>query len=151
MKFLLLIFISFISLTAAAFQVKQNLQNDSLKLSAYDIAVSFNSICCGPPSDAFLHELLDTFNRKNKVQVSAWQLGGCGREGESKILFSLKKLKKTTAKKFITLIKKTLKDQNDKNKTANASSGDISLEYNIFLKDITNCRDQLKSFYQSKK
>lgn len=151
MKRLLLLLITFATISNTLAGIKQSLLKDSLNPSKYDIVVSFNSICCGTPSDNFLHELVDSFNNKNRVHVAGWQLAGCGREGESKILFTVKGLKKIAAKRFIKSIKKSVSEQNNKNKIINESSGEISIEYNISLKDISNCRGTLQSFYTANK
>lgn len=116
----------------------------------YDVVVSFGSICCGTPSDDFLKDFIKEFNCKNKVTINAWQLGGCGREGEFKILFSLVKFKEAKKIKLIAALKKLIPEQNDKNKAANASSGSISLDYNLPLSDFGNCRGQLAKWKLAK-
>ena len=151
MKRLLLLLTTFAIISNTLAGIKQSLLKDSLNLSKYDIVISFNSICCGPPSDNFLHEFVDSFNNKNRVHITGWQLGSCGREGESKILFTVKGLKKIAAKRFIKSIKKSVSEQNNKNKMINESSGEIIIEYNISFKDISNCRGTLQSFYTAKK
>jgi hypothetical protein len=109
----------------------------------YEVVVSFGSMCCGTPSDDFLKDYIKKFTCKNKITINAWQLGGCGREGEYKILFSLVNLKETNKTKLIAALKKLIPEQNDKNKAANASSGYINLDYNLPLSSFENCRGQL--------
>lgn len=144
--FIAFLFIFFMNNMVMA-QTEKPAENNFANPIIYDLVVSFNSICCGPASNEFLHNFIDSFNKKNKVIVPAWQLGGCGREGESKILISITNLKKATAIKFLKNIKKLIPAQNTKNKTINASSGEIALEQNIQRKDINNCRGALTSFY----
>lgn len=109
----------------------------------YGVVVSFGSMCCGTASDDFLKNFVKEFNTKNKVVISAMQVGGCGREGEYKILFSLEKLKESKKIKFVAALKKLIPEQNEKNKIVKASSGPISLEYNLPLNKLENCRGQL--------
>ena len=118
-------------------------QADSTHLEKYDAVVSFGSMCCGPVSDDFLRNFTQQFNRKNKVTVQAWQITGCGREGEFKILFSLNKLKTAAKKKFLTGLKKLVPDQNDKNKKLKASSGPIAVDYDFPKTELPSCRGQL--------
>jgi hypothetical protein len=106
----------------------------------YDIAVSFNSICCGPPSADFLKTFVKKFNKDNKVLLNASIAGGCGREGEFSILFSLSGLKAKPKAKFMAAIKTLIPQQQAKNKTANNSSGNMELSYNVTAADFNNCR-----------
>lgn len=109
----------------------------------YGVAVSFGSVCCGTASDDFLKNFVKEFNSKNKVIINAMQVGGCGREGEYKILFSLEKLKKAKKIKFVVALKKLIPAQNDKNKIVKPNSGPISLDYDLPLNKMENCRGQL--------
>ncbi|MBC7511854.1 MAG: hypothetical protein H7320_24410 [Ferruginibacter sp.] len=109
----------------------------------YSVVVSFGSMCCGTASDDFLKNFVKQFNTKNKVVISAMQVGGCGREGEYKILFSLEKLKEAKKIKFVTALKKLIPEQNEKNKTVKASSGPVTLDYNLPFNKLENCRGQL--------
>ena len=120
-----------------------NAQTTSSTPDNYDVVVFFGSICCGPPSDDFLKDFVSEFAAKNKVVINAWQLGGCGREGESKVMISLFQLKKSKKKKFLTAIQQLVPRQNEKNKTANGSSGNISLEYNLPSGNQNDCRGKL--------
>ena len=109
----------------------------------YDVAISFGSMCCGTASDTFLKYYIKKFNCKNKVTVKAWLLGGCGREGEFKILFSLSNLKETKKTTLKADLKNLIPEQNKKNKASKASSGMISVEENVPLSKLENCRDSL--------
>jgi hypothetical protein len=106
----------------------------------YDAAVSFNSICCGPPSADFLKTFVKKFNKDNKVVLNASMAGGCGREGEFSILFSLTGLKAKPKAKFMAAIKTLIPQQEAKNKAANNSIGNMSLSYNVTAADFSNCR-----------
>jgi hypothetical protein len=106
----------------------------------YDAAVSFNSICCGPPSADFLKAFIKKFNKDNKVVLNASIAGGCGREGEFSILFSLTGLKAKPKAKFMAAIKTLIPQQQAKNKIANNSSGNMELSYNVTAADFSNCR-----------
>ena len=115
-------------------------------LKTYDIVISFNSICCGTPSADFLRSFLNQYTKKNKILPEAWLLGGCGREGEFKVLLSLSKMKTSKKVKFNKLLKELILNQNIKNKTLKPDSGSITLTNN-FSKDILiNCSAQLKEW-----
>lgn len=116
----------------------------------YDVVVSFGSMCCGTASDDFLKNFVKEFNAKNKVVINAMQLGGCGREGEYKILFSLEKLKEAKKVKFLAALKKLIPEQNKKNKTEKASSGTISLEFDLTSNKLENCRGELTKWKPAK-
>ena len=112
----------------------------------YDAIISFNSICCGTPSSAFLSNFLQDFNRKNKVALKVWHIGSCGREGEFKILVSELKLNKSKQIKFKKRLQILISDQNNKNKTLKPSSGTINIEYNIPLSNEENCLEKLSEW-----
>ena len=111
-------------------------------LAKFDVIVSFGSICCGTASDDFLKEYFKMCSSKNKDSIIALKLGGCGREGEYKILFSLVKLAPPQKNKFIAALKKLIPEENEKNKAANASSGPISLDYDLPISQFEYCREQ---------
>jgi hypothetical protein len=106
----------------------------------YDAAVHFNSICCGPPDNAFLKKFLNQFAKTNKARPKAWLLGGCGREGEFKILLSYAGISASNKKKLITGLDSLVTKQNSANKTANNSSGNIELQQNPTADDLQGCR-----------
>ena len=118
----------------------QSIKNITQK---YDVAVSFGSMCCGTAQSDFLANYIKLFNRTNKVILNAWQLDGCGREGEFKILFSLDKLSASKKKKLLSSLKKLIPEQNNKNKKIKASSGPISIDYDLPVNQLENCRGQL--------
>ena len=109
----------------------------------YDVVISFNSICCGAPSAEFLRDFLNQYSNKNKITPQAWLLGGCGREGEFKILLSLAKLKASKKIKFNKAIKELIPTQNNKNKTVKPSSGNINITYNPSENDFSNCTGKI--------
>lgn len=110
----------------------------------YDVVISFNSMCCGTASNDFLKEFITNFNAKNKVVLNVWQMTGCGREGESKVVISSTGIKKSVKTKLIKSLKTLIPQQNEKNKTIKATIGNIDLEYGIAANSITNCRGQLE-------
>ena len=112
----------------------------------YDVVISFNSMCCGTASNDFLKEFITGFNAKNKVSLNVWQMTGCGREGESKVVISSAGIKKSVKTKLLKSLKTLIPKQNEKNKAINASIGNIDLEYGIAANTITNCRGQLVRF-----
>ncbi len=116
----------------------------------YGVVVSFGSMCCGTASDDFLKNFVKEFNFKNKVTINAMQVGGCGREGEYKILFSIEKLKEVKKIKFVAALKKLIPAQNDKNKTVKPNSGTITLDYDLPLNKLGNCRGQLTKWNPGK-
>ena len=112
----------------------------------YDVVISFNSMCCGTASNDFLKEFITNFNAKNKVALDVWQMSGCGREGESKVVISTAGIKKCINAKLMKNLKTLIPQQNEKNKAIKASIGNIDLEYGIAANTITNCRGQLVRF-----
>lgn len=132
-----------ILLFSCMLQTPANSQPDTAAVEKYEIAVSFGSMCCGPVSDAFLKDFIRQFSSKNKVIIPALQIGGCGREGEFKILFSVKKLNASGKKKLLAGLKKLIPQENEKNKKLKAGSGPVSLEYDLPKSQLVNCRGEL--------
>ncbi len=151
MKLLLLLFfsLSMAPLHTATAQLKKPVVNNNPKPAIYQVEVSFTSMCCGTAPTDFLHLFVDSFNKKNKVQLDAWQWGGCGKEGENIVLFSTTNLKKKQEKKFLNAIKTLIPQQNEKNKKINASMGEINIDYDVAAATINNCRGNLISFYRT--
>ena len=141
--------ITFLFFMLVAFKANANTIINTPSVN-YDVVVSFGSMCCGTASDDFLKNFVKEFNSKNKVAISAMQVGGCGREGEYKILFSLEKLKEAKKIKFVSALKKLIPEQNEKNKTVKASSGPISLEYDLTSNKLENCRGELTKWKPAK-
>jgi hypothetical protein len=81
----------------------------------YPVLVSFNSECCGVPSDTALMNMIQRFKKQNKIkQVTADKIGPMGREGEYYLAFRLKEFSKTQKIKFIQQLKKTAATMKDK-------------------------------------
>jgi hypothetical protein len=92
-------------LTATAFA-----QNSS----TYPVVVSFNSICCGVPSNAPVMKLTGSFKKQYKIkQVAVDSIGPMGREGEYFLAFRLKEFSKAQKIKFIQQLKKTAATMED--------------------------------------
>lgn len=85
------------------------------KSEIYPVVVSFNSMCCGVPSDTPLVNMIKLFKKQHKIkQVTADKIGPMGREGEYYLAFRLKEFSKAQKLKFIQQLKKTaavMKDQ----------------------------------------
>ncbi len=135
MKYSILLLVTLLTGIIAAAQNKT-----AAAPAKYDVAISFNSICCGPPSSDFLKDFIKKFNKENKLTLKTLIAGGCGREGEFSILFSLTGVKVKAKAKFMTAIKTLVPQQQAKNKTANNSSGNMELSYNVTTADFSNCR-----------
>jgi hypothetical protein len=122
------------------FQICANAQTGASPLPVkYDVVVSFGSMCCGTASDDFLKNYFKKVCYKNKTLVKAWILAGCGREGEFKIVFSLSGLKEIKKAKLKAELKKLIPEQNKKNKAFKASSGPVSIAYDLTAGNTENC------------
>lgn len=81
----------------------------------YPVIVSFNSMCCGVPSDTPLVKMIKSFKKQYRIkQVTADKIGPMGREGEYYLAFRLKEFSKAQKIRFIQQLKKTataMKDQ----------------------------------------
>ena len=72
----------------------------------YPVVVSFQSICCGVPSEKPVVYFITAFKKKNKIKlITADQIGPMGKEGEYYLAFSLRELSKKQKKLFVTGIK----------------------------------------------
>jgi hypothetical protein len=81
----------------------------------YPVIVSFNSMCCGVPSDTPLMNMIQRFKKQYKIkQVTADKIGPMGREGEYYLAFRLKEFSKAQKIKFIQQLKKTAATMKDK-------------------------------------
>ncbi len=105
-----------------------------------EVAIRFGSICCGPDSDIFLKDFYKGFNKGKCRKVLAYKAGGCGKEGEFFILFSLKKLKLPAKEKFKSSLEEIITKENLKNKAANSSAGGIMIQQNIAPARLSYCR-----------
>lgn len=81
----------------------------------YRVIVSFNSECCGVPSDTPLVKMIKGFKKQYKIkQVTADRIGPMGREGEYYLAFRLKELSRAQQAKFILQLKRTVLIMKDK-------------------------------------
>ncbi len=138
MQYKIILFCSLLFCTTV--HAQNNTNTEPVK---YDVIVSFGSMCCGAASDDFLKGFVKSYNRENKDSINGWLLGGCGREGEYNILFLLAALKDEKKINFKEELKKLIGEQNKKNKSVNASSGSISLTYDLPITNFGYCRGEL--------
>lgn len=81
----------------------------------YAVVVSFNSMCCGVPSNEPVMKLIKSFKKQYKIkQVTVDSIGPMGREGEYYLAFRLKEFSNTQKVKFIQQLKKTAVSMKDK-------------------------------------
>ena len=120
--------------------------NAQLQDQSYQVAVAFNSICCGTASDDFLKTFVQKFNSANKVKIVADIVAGCGREGEYVVLFRSDKLKTATGKKFVADLEKLVPQQEEKNRKLDKSSGGIEVLHNVKVSDYAHCRIKLQKW-----
>jgi hypothetical protein len=106
----------------------------------YAVGVSFNSICCGPPSDGFLKSFMKEFTKAHTVKITAVKIAGCGREGEFVVLFGLSKMKEAAKNKFIAELENLIPVQEAANKKASTSSGGLALLHDVKESDYNHCR-----------
>ena len=108
--------------------------------TVYPIGISFNSICCGPPSEDFLKTFVNKFNKANNVKITADKIAGCGREGEFVVLFGLGSIKIATREKFIAEVEQLIPVQEAANKSASTSSGGLAVLHNAKSSEYNHCR-----------
>ncbi len=76
--------------------------------TTYPVVVSFNSMCCGVPSNAPVLKLIQSVKKQYKIKkVTVDSIGPMGREGEYYLAFRLKEFSKTQKIKFIQQLKRT--------------------------------------------
>ncbi len=91
------------------------LQAQTVEKKTYPLVVSFQSICCGVPSDSVLINYIKNFKKKCKVnKITACHIGPMGREGEFYIAFELNELTKKQKNNFITAVQKIKKAPKDR-------------------------------------
>lgn len=96
--------LSILTAVIILFQSTANAQDSSK--TRYPVVVSFQSICCGVPSEKPVIDFINAFKKKNKIQrITANQIGPMGKEGEYYLAFSLRELSKKQAKLFVNGIK----------------------------------------------
>jgi hypothetical protein len=109
----------------------------------YDVAVSFNSVSAGPPSSGFLKNFVKSFNHENKVTLQAFQKGGCGREGEYYVLFSLKNIKENLQSSFKKQLEELIPKVNEETRLKNPSKGPVQFVNEINVSELQHCRGEL--------
>jgi len=73
----------------------------------YALIVSFQSHCCGVPTETSLRNFIASYKKKYRIKkISANRIGPMGREGEYYLAFKLTELNKKQAKDFISKVKK---------------------------------------------
>jgi hypothetical protein len=81
----------------------------------YPIAVEFQSVCCGVPSEVPLVSFIKKFKRTNKIKkIKAYKIGPLGREGEYHLGFKLTEFNRAQKKSFIKKLKQFVPKLNDK-------------------------------------
>lgn len=85
------------------------------------IEISYNSICCGPPSSTPVMNYINSFQgKKNNIEV--YRQSRLGREGEYKLFIGIDALSKSKKVKFIKGLEAAI---NSQNKSRNESSDGI--------------------------
>ncbi|WP_265428981.1 hypothetical protein [Chryseobacterium sp. YIM B08800] len=85
------------------------------------IEISYNSICCGPPSSSPVMNYINSFQgKKNTLEV--YRQSRLGREGEYKLFIGIDALSKSKKAKFIKGLEAEI---NSQNKSRNESSDGI--------------------------
>ena len=81
----------------------------------YAAVVSFNSICCGVPSNEPVMKLIKSFKKQYKIkQVAVDNIGPMGKEGEYYLAFRLKEFSRSQKIKFIQQLKTAAATMKDK-------------------------------------
>ncbi len=114
----------------------------------YDVAVSFNSIGTGTPSDDFLLKFYKKQKRSFKKMV-AFIASGCGREGEFSILINTKGMKSKEKVAFYKKLKLLVLSEEKKNVSKNPSSGHIVMIRKVPATDFSHCRAGIVSWPQN--
>ena len=97
----------------------------------YKIVVSFNSICCGVPSDSLLRNKIKLFRFQYGLKkIKVHKLYPFGKEGEYKLGFQLQELTPKQKTEFVTVLKKTIPLMMDKG-------------YAVLEEDISICEKEL--------
>ena len=83
--------------------------------TVYPVTVSFQSVCCGVPTDSSIRSFITSFKKKYKIKtITGYHIGPMGREGEYYLGFRLSELSKKQAAAFISKIKYIKKLTSDK-------------------------------------
>ncbi len=102
-------------LTALIISASTSLYAQTEEKTIYPVVISFNSQCCGVPSDSAVKLFIRSFKKQYKIKkISAYHIGPMGREGEYYLAFKLNELNKKKAGYFISKIKQIKKLKSDK-------------------------------------
>ncbi len=97
---------SLLLITALILSVTQPLTAQAIMKTTYPLVISFQSQCCGVPSDSAVRKFIVSFKKKYKIKkITAYHIGPMGREGEYDLAFTLNELSKKKAGYFISKIK----------------------------------------------
>lgn len=108
------------------FQVSHSNAQDNMN-TRYKLVISFQSECCGVPSDTPIVKFIRSFRKNYKIKkISADEIGPMGKEGEYYLAFKLNELTRKQVKKFITAIKNVKKQPGD--------NGLFSFEENMLIR-----------------
>jgi len=106
----------------------------------YPIAVKFQSVCCGVPSDVPLKAAIQKFKKKNHIKsIAAYHIGPLGREGEYIIGFTLTCFKKKQISNFVKKMKETtllMKDRGNAEVEINYSNSVSKLPSRVSIEKI---------------
>ena len=98
---------SLLLIAALILSVTQPLTAQTIEKTTYPMVISFQSQCCGVPSDSAVRKFIVSFKKKYKIKkITAYHIGPMGREGEYYLAFTLNELSKKKAGYFISKIKK---------------------------------------------
>lgn len=118
----------------------------AISTQKYDAAVRFNSICCGTAPTDFLKNFIKSFNYENKITLSAFKKGGCGREGEFYILFSLADIKENIKSAFKKQLEELMPKVNEQTRSQNPSKGTVQFFNEINPAQLENCRSEMTAW-----
>lgn len=99
--------------------------------------ISYNSICCGPPSEKPVRDYIQKFQGKNKGKtVEIFKQTGLGREGEYKLFVGIDALSKSKKRKFISGLEATINQQNIKKDSGSEGTVDFMGTSMVSKKDL---------------
>ena len=106
---------SLLLIAAFMLSVVQPLTAQTQEKTTYPLVISFQSQCCGVPSDIAIRKFIASFKKKYKIKkITAYHIGPMGREGEYYLAFTLNELSKKKAGYFISKIKNVKPLRSDK-------------------------------------
>lgn len=111
----------------------------------YDVAVSFNSIGTGTPSEDFLIRFYKKYKKTYK-KLEGFVAKGCGREGEFTVFINTKGMKSAEKNLLYKKLKELIMMEEKKNLAKNASSGHIMMARKASSTDYSHCRAGIVSW-----